>query len=252
MYFDVISSGSKGNATLVLSHGKALLLDFGISRRRVEKALSSYGLGFLDVEAFLLTHGHEDHASDILSAPLEKVYAPYGKLSKDKELPKEHVLVPFQKLFLDPFVVTVLPVSHDFPNTMAFLADDGKEKLAYVTDTGFIPEKLFPYLKDADYLLLESNHDSKMLYESKRPDYLIRRIISDKGHLNNTDCGCYFSLFIGEHTKECVLLHLSEECNKKEIALETVQKTIMGQLGYLPDVLFKCSSAREETKGGKE
>lgn len=251
MLYDVISSGSKGNATLVLSGNHAILLDFGISKKRIVEALNEYGLGFSDIDAFFLTHGHDDHASDAFQAPLEKLFAPFVKIPKreDRLLPG-NLLKPFSAYGAGPFKVTVLPLSHDFPNTVGFLVEDGKEKLAYVTDTGFIPEKDFPYLKDCDYLLLESNHDAKKLFESNRPDYLIKRIISDKGHLSNVDCACYLSLFITGKTKECCLLHLSEECNDPILARMTYEKVMMERLSYLPDVVLRVSSAKKETKGG--
>ncbi len=253
MRFDVISSGSKGNATLVVSDGHALLLDFGVSRKKVDKALSHYGLDFEQIDGFFLTHGHDDHASNVFSAPLSKVYASFVDLPHGSApLLPSNLLSPMKKVVLGRFSVLPLPLSHDFPHTVGFVVSDGEESLAYVTDTGFIPEKDFPFLMNLDYFLLESNHDPKMLFESRRPDSLIRRIISDKGHLNNFDCGCYLSLFVGERTKECVLLHLSEECNQRELALRTVEKAFTEQLGYVPDLLLKASSAREETRGGRE
>ena len=135
---------------------------------------------------------------------------------------------------------------------MAYLVEDGKESLVYLTDTGFVPEKDFPYLQGKTYYIFESNHDPKMLYESKRPDYLIRRIISDRGHLSNMDSGYYLSILLSSDTKEIVLAHLSEECNKPDLALSTVKEVIVTQLGYLPECLFKVSSASHETRGGEE
>ncbi len=251
MLYDVISSGSKGNATLVLSSSKAILLDFGISKKRVVDALKGYGLGFDDIMAFFLGHGHDDHASDAFQAPNDRLYASFEKIPKsDKPILPLHLLKPFSPIHVDPFTITPLPLSHDFKNTMGFLVDDGKERLVYVTDTGFLPEKDFPYLQNCDYILLESNHDAQMLFQSKRPDYLIKRIVSDKGHLSNVDCACYLSLFIGEKTKECCLLHLSEECNDPLLAKETYEKVMMERLGYLPDVILRVSSAQRQTQGG--
>lgn len=251
MLYDVISSGSKGNATLVISDGHAILLDFGISKKRIVSALNEYGLGFDGVEAVFLTHGHDDHASYADKAPVEKLYASFLKVPKvEGGLLPTHLLRPFSKTRVGPFVVTALPLSHDFKDTMGFVVDDGQKRLCYVTDTGFVPEKDFPYLENCDYILLESNHDPQMLFESGRPDYLIKRIISDKGHLSNVDCACYLSVLMGERTKECCLLHLSEECNDPVLAKATYEKVIMERLSYLPDVLVRVSSSKEETRGG--
>lgn len=252
MLFDVISSGSKGNSTLVISHGKALLLDFGISKKRVNEALKEYGLAFEDISAFFITHTHSDHASDLFNAPIDKIYSPQPKIPKFTSLiDKKHLVTAFQEFHIDGFTITALPMSHDCPNTMAYLIDDKEETLCYVTDTGFIPEKDFPYLEGRTYYIFESNHDAKMLYESKRPDYLIRRIISDTGHLSNTDSAYYLSRFVTKDTKEVILSHLSDECNTPTLAISTFESVMMTQLGCLPEFILCCASDKKETKGGR-
>lgn len=252
MVFDVISSGSKGNATLVIEDHHCLLLDFGVSKKRVEKALAEYGLSFDDIEGFFITHSHSDHASDAFNAPLERLYTSQVTLPKVSHMIEgSHLLKGFFSVHVGIFDILALPLSHDCKDTMGFVVSSPKAKLAYITDTGFVPEKDFPYLTGLDYYIFESNHDPKMLYESKRPDYLIRRIISDKGHLSNVDSAYYLSLFITSNTKEVVLSHLSDECNTPELAKQTFENVVQTQLGYLPDVLLKTASDKEETKGGE-
>ena len=89
-----------------------------------------------------------------------------------------------------------------------------------------------------------------MLYLSGRPDLLIKRIIGDKGHLSNENCGYYLSFLTGDHTKEVVLAHLSEERNTPELAKNTVERVLMKQLGYIPEFELKIASQDYETKGG--
>jgi phosphoribosyl 1,2-cyclic phosphodiesterase len=252
MQFNVISSGSKGNATIVFSHGKAILIDFGISKRRVTDALFEYGLGFDDLSAFFITHEHSDHASDAYNAPIGKLFASSLTLPKiPHPLPKENLLLPFQTASVDGFEVTSVPLSHDAKNTMGFVVSDHEESLVYVTDTGFVPEKDFSFLSDKTYYIFESNHDPEMLYESKRPEYLIRRIISDTGHLSNADCAYYLASLVGTHTKEVVLAHLSDECNTPEKAKTAYETVMKAQLGYVPSLTLKIASDSQETKGGR-
>ncbi len=252
MQYDVISSGSKGNCTLIFSHGHCIQIDFGIAKKRVVSALESYGYSFSDVEAVLVTHDHSDHASHIASADKDKVYSGNPSLPKlQGVISGDKLLHPFQSIQISVFTITPLPLSHDAKNTLGFVISDGEEKLAYVTDTGFVPEKNFPYLNNLNYYLFESNHDPKMLYESKRPDYLIRRIISDMGHLSNLDCGYYLSSFVGPETKEIVLAHLSDECNTPDLALKTLNDVFLRQLGYIPEISVKAASEKNETKGGR-
>ena len=253
MKYDVISSGSKGNATLVFSKGQVILLDFGISKRRIEKALKDYGFDFDSLSAVFITHNHSDHVSNAFNVSKEKLYASTRTLPKiEYVIEGSHLLVPFEKVQVGCFTLTPLPISHDAPHPVAFLVEDGEESLVYRTDTGFVPEKDFPYLVGKTYYIFESNHDPKRLFESTRPDYLIRRITSDKGHLANCDAGYYLSIFVGESTKEVVLAHLSDECNTPDIALETVKSVLLRQLGYVPECRIVCANDRTETKGGNE
>lgn len=252
MFYDVISSGSKGNCTIVYSKGTLIQIDFGISKRRVQKALSDLGHSLDDIQAVFVTHSHSDHCSDIASADVEKIYSSTPTLPKvEKVFSGEHLVRPFVTIKIGSLDITPIPLNHDAKNTVGYLIDDSEEKLAIITDTGFIPEKDFPYLSNLDYYVFESNHDPKMLYESKRPDYLIRRIISDKGHLSNEDSAYYLSILMGNKTKEVVLAHLSEECNTPEIAIDTFNKVVMTQLGYLPDIILKTGSVKHETRGGR-
>lgn len=253
MQFDVISSGSKGNATLVISNQEVILLDFGISKKRIETALSSYGMGFSDIEAFFITHDHSDHASQVSQAPAERIYSGCPTFPKlESSLPSLNLLRPFSNVKVGCFSVTAVPLSHDCKNTLGFVVEDGTESLVYLTDTGFVPEKDFPYLKGKNYYVFESNHDPEMLFHSKRPDYLIRRIISDKGHLSNADSAYYLSNLVTDNTKEVVLAHLSDECNTEEKAIETYEMVMQSQLGFLPDALLRCASDKHETKGGSK
>ena len=250
MIFDVISSGSKGNATLVIFEDTVILIDFGISKKRVVTALSEYGLGFSDIDAFLITHDHSDHASNAFNAPADKLFSSTESLPKDITVLSDHLMCPYQTFKIKNLEIFTIPLSHDAKNTLGFVIKGGDEKLVYITDTGFIPEKAFQFLTGATYYILESNHDPKMLYESSRPDYLVKRIVSDYGHLSNIDCAYYLSLFMTSDTKEVVLAHLSEECNTPELALSTYEKVMMGQLAYIPDVEVKIASASQSTHGG--
>ena len=252
MKFNVISSGSKGNCTLIINGDKVIVLDLGVSKKRIEEALKGYGLSFNNIEAYFITHTHHDHASNCYQADINKLYATTDTLDKvENKLPPTHIIKPFSTFYIDGFKISSFPLSHDDKViTVGFIIECDDEKLIYLTDTGFVPEKTMPLLQNPDYLLIESNHDPKMLWQSSRPEYLIRRIISDTGHLSNYDSGYYIANLIADNTKEVVLLHLSEECNTKDIALNTVKKVIVEQLGYLPDIIYKASSSDKETKGG--
>ncbi len=247
--YSVIATGSKGNATLIWTESTLIQIDFGISKRRVTNALKDVDKDFKSIEAFVITHNHYDHCSDIFNAPSEKVWFSSTDLGKGGD--------EITNLYMDfvPFVIgdiklTPIPLSHDAPHTCGFVIQDKDEKLVLITDTGFIPKPDYDHIKDADYILIESNYDHRMLYESDRSEYLKRRIDSQIGHLSNEDSGYIASQIISENTKEIVLIHISQECNTPQTALNTFKKVLSKQLGYLPDVRITPSTQEFPVKGG--
>jgi phosphoribosyl 1,2-cyclic phosphodiesterase len=92
----------------------------------------------------------------------------------DGTIAADHLLLPMKSVSVAGFSILPIPLSHDAKNTVGFVVNDGHESLAYITDTGFIAEKLFPAIKGETYYIFESNHDPEMLFNSGRPDYLIR------------------------------------------------------------------------------
>lgn len=253
MQFDVIGSGSSGNCTFIKSLSDSIIIDLGISGRRVCKALQSYNETIDDVKAFFVSHSHSDHTQYYKIAPMEKIYsADMYVFGNALPLDSEHILSYYKPIQIGCFKITPIPLSHDANKTIGFIVDDGKQSLVQITDTGFIAEIDFPILQNRDYYIIESNHDMEMLLKSDRPYILKHRISSDKGHINNEDCGYYLSCFLTKKTKQVILAHLSSECNTQDIALKTVKEVIKTQLGFLPDVDIRCASQKEEVKGGED
>ena len=127
----------------------------------------------------------------------------------------------YKKYNIAGFDITILATSHDAKNPIGFVIEADNQKLIYMTDTGYISERNLKYMQNPDYICIESNHNVKKLFETSRPAYLIMRILGDEGHLSNEDSAMYMSEIIGENTKEIVLMHLSEEANTPELALNT-------------------------------
>jgi phosphoribosyl 1,2-cyclic phosphodiesterase len=256
--YAVLSSGSAGNSTLVCSDKTQILIDCGINKKTLCARLGMVDSSIEEVDRLLITHSHSDHISGVRFIPTEKwmssshVADAALKDMKDekKTLDDSQYFFPYQEFKIGSLSITPLPLSHDAPNTVGFLFKDKDESLVYITDTGYIKDKVMNLIGNADYYIFESNHDTKMLYESDRSVYLIRRIHSDIGHLDNVASATYLSSLLGKKTKEVTLAHLSEECNKPEIALETFNTVMLAQLGYVPDVLLRCASIENILTGG--
>jgi len=243
--FVVVGSGSKGNATLLFDEETLIQIDMGLPMRRITAALESINKNKSDLQGILITHEHTDHIKNLsMYKGKVPIYASKGTIDYFY-----HEVVPFDSFEIGTLSVIPFMTSHDAANPVGYVVISGKTKLVYLTDSGYIPEESLDYLKDADYYIMESNHDLKMLMKSNRPAILKRRIKGDEGHLSNIDSAIYLSELVGPKTKEIYLAHLSEECNLPELALEAYRKTFKKQeVPY--DINIICLKQNEAVRGG--
>lgn len=248
MRYYILASGSKGNsAVFETDDGHILQIDMGVSLKYEKEQLAKYSLNFDDIEAVLITHDHADHIKTINFFDKNKVYCAKGTY----DIPKENVLEWYQTYFIAGFKITVLATSHDATNPIGFILEADNEKLIYMTDTGYISERNLEYMKNPDYICIESNHNVKMLFETNRPANLIMRIIGDEGHLSNEDSAMYMAEVIGKNTKEIVLMHLSEEANTQEVALDTYNNILQQRYGNISNIRIVAAYQRKAISGGK-
>ena len=242
----VIQSGSKGNATLVIDQGRVLLIDMGVGLRVLKEALEKENLNMMSINAMLLTHEHWDHTTGIRYLPPLPIYCTKETWSS----PNVVEVIPYETFNIEHFNVTPIKTSHDVKNPLGFIIDNDKEKLVYVTDTGKITKKSLEKMKNADYYVIESNHDPEMLMATNRPMMLKRRILSTKGHLSNEQSASYMCECIGERTKQIILAHLSEEANAPEVALETYKKVLENAKISTKNLEILCANQRYSVIGG--
>ena len=250
MFFDIINSGSKGNATVVFTKEATILIDAGIASLIIEEELNKFNKSLKDIDYVLVTHNHTDHIRGIKAFSPKKIYALEGtvpgslsnvietnvpfilKDCKVTAFPTSHdalnpcgYVIELNKPFTFKDVeITAFPTSHDAINPCGYLIKDKDTKLVYMTDTGTYLSINTPLIKNPDYLIIESNHDIQMLLHTNRPMELIQRILSEFGHLCNEDSAFATLEIIGDKTKEVILAHLSEEANTPECALSAYTK----------------------------
>lgn len=216
MVIDLLTSGSKGNSCLIRDDSTQILIDCGSTKKHLMQELKNVQANLDDIQGVLITHAHVDHVSQLKHFSHLPVYS-YCDLS-NFILMNHTIVKPGEVFTIGSFTIRVIRLSHDSPNTVGYVISNDKEKIVYITDTGYIPNQEHPYLKNADYYIFESNHDMNMLMSSNRPMYLKQRILGDCGHLCNEDATHYLMNFIGPNTKHVVLAHISDECNTPEIA----------------------------------
>ena len=240
--FTVLASGSSGNTALVETNGFSLLIDCGLHPRMLASRLREVGASWDKVGAVILTHIHGDHWKDLALAELGSRRIPLyahidhidhlGSTARAYESLRRASLIREysggQPLELNPgVVVRPLRVSHDAEPTFAFRIDGADShgpawSIGYASDLGCGSSELIEEFAGVNVLALEFNHDVRMERRSRRPKFLIDRVLSDWGHLSNDQAGELAAAIIersGDRLPEhLVQLHLSRECNRPELA----------------------------------
>lgn len=218
MKYYILASGSKGNCTVVTSKNTSIMIDCGITQKYLKESFGKIGLKYQDLDGVLITHSHIDHLNNTKIIKDLNVYSPF----KISGLNKNHLIKPIEVFTIKDLNILAIPLSHDTDITVGYVIFDGQETLVIVTDTGYLSDKNIKIIKNANYYIIESNHDTEMLLNTMRPKYVKNRIISDYGHLSNEDCGYVLAQCINEDTKEIVLAHISQEANNTKLAYDTV------------------------------
>lgn len=240
MILTTFASGSTGNCALVSSPGGNILIDAGISMKRIRENLSRSGLAPECLGGILITHEHSDHISGL--AMLTKyhavpVYVP-GVLAVNlrRAVPGVerclHIIEAGKPFAVGGLSVTAFHTSHDTDESVGYRVECGCA-LGFATDMGFVTDEAENALLGCDAVLIEANHDRDMLVSGPYPPYLKYRILSPRGHLSNADCARLAVKLADAGTKYIVLGHLSRENNTPELAYETVRAALGGREVYL-------------------
>ncbi len=240
-----LGSGSKGNAVFVYDETALFLVDMGLGKERLLHGLERMGKAIGDIDGVFFTHNHSDHTAGAPFLPVSlKRYSLWGTV------PFEHeVLSSYRPLAIKGWNITPIRTSHDAPWSTGYVFEKGGERLSYLTDSGIIPAKSLLYMKNSDIFFIECNHDVELLKESGRPESLIARIRSEKGHLSNEQCRDYLSRLVGPSTREICLAHLSEECNDPYLALAVVKEGLADKGIDMSKIEVKVASQWEEVEG---
>ena len=231
-----LASGSEGNSLLVSADGTHLLVDAGISARRIKQSLALLGLTPDDLSAILISHEHTDHTAGLATLlkhhPIP-LYATGGTAFYLRpRLPQLdsclRLVFPGSSFPVGSAQVTVFATSHDAGESVDYRVDCGDAAVGILTDTGFVPEPAAAALTGVDLLVLESNHDVEWLLSGPYPYYLKQRILGACGHLSNNDAAFLAQRLAASGTRQFVLAHLSRENNTPERARQTVSLALSG------------------------
>lgn len=229
-----IASGSSGNCIYAGTDNSHILVDAGISGKRIEAGLNEIGLKTDEIQGILVTHEHVDHIRS-LGVVARKygipMYATEGTWDwiKDRQAIGKvdeslfHIVKPEEEFSIGDMKIMPLHTSHDAADPVAYVMKHGEKTMAVLTDLGKYDDYLVDKLQGLDVLLLEANHDVHMLQVGGYPYYLKKRILGERGHLSNELCGQLLGKLLHDRFQTVVLGHLSKENNYPELAYETVR-----------------------------
>lgn len=239
MQYISVASGSSGNCHFVSEGSTKILIDAGLSGKKIEKNLMEHQEDLKDIKAIFVSHEHLDHIKGvgILSRRYDiPIYATQGTWDGMEKTvgsiadKNRHIIQTSGDFSIGDLQLSSFAVSHDALEPCGFVVTNGKTKIAIATDLGYVSDEVGRALMNSDLAIVESNYDDELLKYSSYPYALKTRIRSDSGHLSNIDAGKLATALVKSGITNIALAHLSKENNRPLLA-EQVVRTVMEQFG---------------------
>ncbi|MEA3210740.1 MAG: hypothetical protein QOE70_3797 [Chthoniobacter sp.] len=253
MFFvTVLGSGSAGNCALVETPRTRLLIDGGLSARQILQRLAACGVNPLEIDGILLTHEHGDHSGaldvwcKLWSTPIycNRTTAEVLQSEAPERRKDWRYFMTGSSFSIKDITVETFPVPHDAVDPVGFVLHSGAEALGVLTDLGKATRLVVERLRQAQTVLIETNHDEKLLQnDTKRPWSVKQRIMSHHGHLSNTAAAAVLGELLGGRLRRAVLGHLSRDCNRPELAVDAVRGRLDADGASAVEVF--CATQRE-------
>lgn len=229
-----LASGSSGNSWVVRNADSAIMIDAGLSCRKLTARMSARSIDPSSIRALFITHIHRDHISG--TGPFARKYGAEVFIAEETwekgrkflgRITKRTVLIPGVTVELDGFSVNPIPVPHDVVEPLAFsVADSSGSRVTIATDLGHVTRLVRQYMAESNLVVIESNHDPVMLIKGPYPWPLKVRIRGKSGHLSNQDAAAAVTASLHDGLQGIYLAHLSEENNDPALAYETMKSAL--------------------------
>lgn len=235
--FATIASSSNGNSVYIGTKYTKILIDAGLSGKKIQEGLKKLNLTGNDIDAIFVTHEHIDHVDGIgvlsrrFNIPIYATEGTWGYMPSkvgNINADNRNFIYSEENFILNDLLIRPFSIPHDSAEPVGYSVFADKFKISIATDIGHVTENIVENIKNSDILLLESNHDEDMLKNGSYPYSLKQRILGNNGHLSNRIAGNLIANIINEKLKHVFLGHLSNENNTSYIAYETV-KNILNQ-----------------------
>lgn len=244
-----LASSSKGNCTIVYNDNQILIVDMGITLSELEEKLNKIKLSCSNIIGAIVSHEHSDHTKGLASLHKKynvPVFCHFNSVSgviKKSKLPSSAIIRFNSDFEIGDFKISSFEVSHDV-YCVGFNIYENENKISIVTDLGHTTNAIVERLYNSRLVILEANHDEKMVVAStKYPPILKSRILGMKGHLSNTTSAKVVAELAQHNVKQILFGHLSEENNTPELCYETIC-TYLEEMGITPQVNIKLDIAK--------
>lgn len=233
--FISFGSGSCGNCYYIYTEEYGILIDIGIGIRKLKKYFHDYGLNIKNVRYVLITHDHADHVKAVgsfsngLNVPVYATKEVHDGIKgnycvrKKVDAANIRVIEKGKDIYLDDFKISSFHVPHDSRDNIGFKITYGDVNFCLMTDIGHVTDEMAGVISEADYLVIEANHDEEMLRTGPYSEYLKKRVSGGNGHLSNRLCAHYIVNNATSRLSHVWLCHLSQENNHPELARKTVE-----------------------------
>lgn len=231
----ILGSGSGGNAAFFECGETAILIDAGLSGKQICERLSKIGRSVERLSGIVISHEHTDHIKGLAVVAARYEIPVYANRHTSEAICEMHRDKKFNfRIFqtgsafeIGDICIHVFPVPHDGVDPVGFVIETNEGKIGFVTDLGHVPRLVMERVRSANALVVESNHDVRMLQENPhRPWSLKQRILGKHGHLSNESAAEFVEQIVSAELQHLVLAHLSEECNKPELAMNVMKRKL--------------------------
>lgn len=234
--FCSLYSGSSGNSLLVETENTKLLIDAGVSSKKIETALNNLNIDPSSINGILITHEHSDHVQGLGTFAKKFDLSVFVNQKTLDAMPKQKEKIPEknikkftieEKFEIGDMKIKPFAIPHDAANPCGFNVFKDNKKISIATDIGHMTNGILKNLEDSIFVLLESNYDPEVLKFSRYPYPLKSRIAGPNGHLSNELAGKTISHLLSSGLEQAMLGHLSKESNFPELAYKTVVDEII-------------------------
>ncbi len=249
--FCSLYSGSSGNCLFVESDNTKLLIDAGVSLKKIEEGLESLNISPFSLNGVLVTHEHSDHIKSLGNLSRKFNLPVFANSETFDAMPKQTDKIATEninkinineKFCINDIEINSFSIPHDAANPCGFCFCCGDKKISIATDIGHITNDILKKLEGSQFVLLESNYDTEVLKYAKYPFYLKQRISGPNGHLSNDIAGKVINYLIHDNLQTAILGHLSKESNFPELAYQTVANEIISSGTDISNISLSVAS----------